>query len=322
MTTPSTSKRLTIFEGPDGSGKSTAAQCFAELTGARYVHFPALPSVGKGQLARLYVEAMLPALLGYQDVVFDRCWLSEVPYGQAFRGGLDRLGPDSVRMLERLALRCGAVVIQCQPPVETCIANFLSRKGEEYLKSVEQLRMVYDGYTWQYTTLPRYTYDYTQKKELDLFGPFSQEMLDAIRTPRHDVSWGTAGNLEARVVLVGEGYAERKSTDSWYQWPFASFSNQGCSQWVTAGLRAAGVVERKLLWANADDKAFLTISLPSLVDHGTTVVALGGAAWNRLQSVTPANSLLQAPHPQNWKRFHAGRDYPLLTLLKEVIDHE
>ena len=63
-------RRLTIFEGPDGSGKSTAAQAYAEATKAKYVHFPALPQVDKS-LGRIYVEAMLPALLGYQDVVFD-----------------------------------------------------------------------------------------------------------------------------------------------------------------------------------------------------------------------------------------------------------
>jgi len=106
VTTLNTCKRLTIFEGCDGSGKSTAAAKFAEEHGAKLVHFPALPRV-TNNLARMYVEAMLPALLGYQDVVFDRCWLSEEPYGTAFREGQDRLGVVSVRMLERLAFRCG-----------------------------------------------------------------------------------------------------------------------------------------------------------------------------------------------------------------------
>jgi polyphosphate kinase 2 (PPK2 family) len=108
------SKVLTIFEGPDGSGKTTAAREYAEQTGARYVHFPALPRVKHG-LGRMYVEAMLPALLGYHDVVFDRCWLSETPYGEAFREGQDRLTQADRRMLERLALRCGAVVVKCLP---------------------------------------------------------------------------------------------------------------------------------------------------------------------------------------------------------------
>ena len=83
-----TSKKLTIFEGCDGSGKTTAAREFAEQTGAKYVHFHNLPRIKKG-LGRMYVEAMLPALLGYQEVVFDRSWLSETPYGEAFREGRD-----------------------------------------------------------------------------------------------------------------------------------------------------------------------------------------------------------------------------------------
>ena len=86
MMMPSTSAKLTIFEGPDGGGKTTAAEKYAKETGAQYVHFGPLPHV-KDSLARVYVEAMMPAILGLQDVVFDRSWLSEIPYGTAFRGG-------------------------------------------------------------------------------------------------------------------------------------------------------------------------------------------------------------------------------------------
>ena len=39
------SRELTIFEGPDGAGKTTLAKAYAELTGARYVHFGPLPRV-------------------------------------------------------------------------------------------------------------------------------------------------------------------------------------------------------------------------------------------------------------------------------------
>src|SRR5882757_4772670 len=101
---------LTIFEGPDGSGKTTAAKAFAAEMGARYVHLPQFKRVTTG-LPRMYLEAMLPALLGYQDVVMDRCWLSEVPYGRVFRDGADRVGEISRHMLERVALRAGALVV-------------------------------------------------------------------------------------------------------------------------------------------------------------------------------------------------------------------
>lgn len=138
-----TSNKLTIFEGPDGSGKSTLAKRFAKATGARYVHFGPLPKIS-GSLGRVHVEAMMPALLGYQDVVFDRSWLSEVPYGQAFREGTDRLGDPSREMLDRLALRCGGAVVMCDPGWETVRSNFLARKHMEMLDDDNQLKIVYD----------------------------------------------------------------------------------------------------------------------------------------------------------------------------------
>jgi thymidylate kinase len=311
LSIPPSCKRLTIFEGCDGSGKSTAARRFAELTGAVYVHFPALPLVTEG-LARLYVEAMLPALLGYQDVVFDRCWLSEVPYGLAYRGGQDRLGDASRRMLERLALRCGAVVVHCHPPAAACLATFRGRRGEEYLESEAQLLSVYGHYTDLTTALPRYMYDYTQ--DFDLFGALSPEVVDSIRTPRHPLAYRTAGNLQARLMLVGLDFAERKDQDPWYQWPFASFSHSGCSQWLARQL--GDVTERQLLWVNSDDPFIGSELFTQLVAGETFVIALGNEATERLRPLVPGRQLLKVPHPQHAKRFNSGRAYPLTAILK------
>ena len=223
------SKKLTIFEGPDASGKSTAARAYADATGARYMHFANLPQVGKN-LSRMYVEAMLPALLGYQDVVFDRCWLSEVPYGTAFRDGADRVGGASRRMLERLAMRCGAVVVHCRPPWERVRQTYLSRRDEEYLENDNQLRVVYDLYGHHRTGLPELMYDYTVELELKPL------LIEGLRMPQHPLDIQSAGNWGAKTVLIGEGFAHQKDCDPFYQWPFASFSKAGCSQWLTEQL--------------------------------------------------------------------------------------
>lgn len=295
------SGKLTIFEGSDGSGKTTAALEFAERTGAKYVHFTALPRVGKN-LARMYVEAMMPALLGYQDVVFDRCWLSEIPYGVAFREGRDRLNMSSRRMLERLALRCGAVVVQCRPAYEVVKANYLSRKHLELLDNDSQLQMVYDLYQEGVTDLPELVYDYTSD-------PISKlGEVTSMRTPRHPTDLASAGNLHAQTVLVGEAFAERKDCDPWYQWPFASFSGEGCSQWLTGQLDLVEVSEFELLWVNADqDLSWLAAMQP------TTAIALGDVAAGALRKLGVVASVV--PHPQAWKRFNGARRYPLLDLL-------
>lgn len=301
MTTPNTCAKLTIFEGPDGSGKSTAAQAYAEATGAKYVHFSALPRVNRN-LGRMYVEAMLPALLGYQDVVFDRCWLSEMPYGVAFREGRDRLTGASRRMLERLAMRCGAVVVRCQPTWETVKKTYLSRKHLEMLDNDGQLKTVYDLYAEQGTDLPELVYDYTKEPVL------RQLLVDGARMQPHPLGLASAGNWAGRVVLIGEAFAEHKDNDAWYQWPFASFSGEGCSQWLAEKLDLIEVGEDQILWLNSDQDLSMLYDLKP-----ERIVALGNQAYDQLYrlKITAAT----VPHPQAWKRFNHGQRYPLLDLI-------
>lgn len=295
------SAKLTIFEGSDGSGKTTAAEKYAEDTGARYVHFNNLPNVGHG-LARMYVEAMLPALLGYQDVVFDRCWLSELPYGTAFRGGKDRLGEASRRMLERLAMRCGAVVVRCCPPWESVERTYLGRQDEEYLTNTEELKLVYDLYKVYHTGLPELVYDYTQGKVLDTF------RLEHLRMARHPLTIASAGNWRAETVLVGEEFTTQKDYDPFYQWPFASFSDQGCSRWLTQQLIQAKVPERHVLWLNADQDLSVIKTLKP-----KRVIALGNEAYAQLYELEiPA---VKVTHPQYHKRFKIIEPYELTKYL-------
>lgn len=296
--------KLTIFEGCDGTGKSTAAKAFAQATGARYVHFAALPRVNTG-LARMYVEAMLPALLGYQDVVFDRSWLSENPYGVAFREGLDRLGDASRRMLERLAMRCGAVLVRCDPGWTAVRQNYIARKHLEMLDDVNQLEQVYELYEREPTDLPEVHHDYTVA--------YSHPPYDAIehaRFDRHPLSVASAGNWGANIVLVGESFAERKDTDAFYQWPFASFSKAGCSQWLTQQLDDIECSEADLLWVNADqDLSFLKDLAPG------RIITLGDAAYNQVRKLKNTDVSI-VPHPQHFKRFGGRGRYPLLDLLQ------
>jgi len=300
--------RLTIFEGPDGSGKTTAAKSYARLNNARYVHFGPLVKITKG-LARLYVEAMMPALLGYQDVVFDRCWLSEVPYGLAFRNGEDRLGDDQRRMLERLALRCGAVVVKCLPPWATVRGNYLSRKEIEYLENEDQLMLVYGQYQAMATALPVYNFDYTASAS-------GVPAVNSLRGQSHSVSVASAGNALAKIVLVGENFTEPCEHDPLYQWPFASFTGSGCSQWLTQQLHAAGIRENQLCWVNADQN--LEEFFEKSMSLSSTVFALGDVASTVLNRLGQCH--VRQAHPQYWKRFRSAEPYPLIGAIKEVLN--
>lgn len=306
------SARLTIFEGPDGSGKSTAAQAFARAMGARYVHFSALPRVTKS-LGRMYVEAMLPALLGYQDVVFDRSWLSEMPYGVAFREGQDRLSSASRRMLERLAMRCGVVVVRCQPEWKVVKANYLDRQHLEMLDNEHQLKTVYDLYEYQWTDLPETHYDYTKE---ELFSTHRMvDQVESMRFIRHPVNLASAGNWEGELVLVGESFAPHKDSDALYQWPFASFSKEGCSQWLADQLDLIKIGEDQILWINADqDLNFLKTA------KATRIFALGSEAYDRLSSLRLPSEMV--PHPQSWSRFNSRLRYPLLDAIESRCESQ
>lgn len=301
------SAKVTIFEGPDGSGKSTVAAKFAASTGARLVHLGPFPRVGKS-LGRLYVEAMLPAILGYQDVVLDRSWLSEPVYGTVFREGQDRLGPIGQRLLERLALRCGAVVVWCQPPLESIQENYRQRNQKEVLNGrevrMDKLEQLIRLYRQQTTDLPNLIFDYTKKEDDRLL----EFRVEDQRTLLHPLKLASAGNWQAKLIIVGQDFAFQKDQDPMYQWPFASFSKEGCSQWLTQQLEIAEKSEHDVLWVNADQ------DLSGLPWSGKKILTLGEHATSTI-ATTYGKTPIPIPHPQAWKRFHDGERYPLLNYL-------
>lgn len=301
-----TSKRLVILEGPDGAGKTTLAN---ELVakGFHYHHCGPYRGVTSG-LPRLYVEAMLPTLLGLSDVVMDRSWLSEPVYGPVYRGA-SRLDAVAIRMLERLAMRCETVVVLCQPTLQAVLQSFRRRKGQEMLDSEAQLTDVYRRYTQLTTALPTVKYDY------ELMTPEALiDDLEGAATIAHPLNFRTAGNKTARAALIGEAFAAHKPDDPGYQWPFASFADQGCSRWLTQQLENAGIPENQLFWFNADQPVDEIIKL--IPD--CHLVALGEKAAAR---VSPLRyDRFSRPHPQYWKRFRSDEMYPLIPLLETLIN--
>lgn len=156
---------IRIFEGPDGSGKSTAAAEFAEKNQAQLVHCGPFPGQLSHELLVTYINLMRPALDGERSIVMDRCWISEPIYGAAFRGGANRMPADLRAILETLTLKCHAEVVLCLPPVQVCLDSWRKRSatGGEYLVKESQLVAVYNNY-WHsdITRLPCIIYDYTK----------------------------------------------------------------------------------------------------------------------------------------------------------------
>jgi hypothetical protein len=290
------------------------------LTNARYVHHGPYKQVTDG-LARMVYESMLPALLGYEDVVLDRCWISEPIYADAFREGKDRVGLERSRMMDRVAMRCGAVVVKCLPPWAFVKETFNGRKDEEYLDDDQQLMRVYGDYQHDLNThMHEVEYDWTQHRgqSLSLVAMTAIKPLvemQRAKNPLHNIRTLSAGNWNAPIVVVGESFAEHKNNDAMYQLPFVSMSGSGCSAWLAGELHWGGISEQSLLWINADELA----KVPEFFDWhaGKKFVTLGDKAACVLQD--HGQTYYPAPHPQYWKRFKSGVEYPLIKMLKEMI---
>jgi thymidylate kinase len=147
-------KRLFIFEGPDGVGKTTIAKALARHIDALYGHYGAFP--GDVDIAWIYEDAMKPATKDVADVVMDRSWLSEIPYAIAFRGGVDRLGAEFYRLEDIALKKTIPLVIRCDADWATVTINFRRRKQEEYLQNINQLHQVWTWYRESFmTSLPQ-----------------------------------------------------------------------------------------------------------------------------------------------------------------------
>jgi len=309
-------KRVVIFEGPDGAGKTTLAKAVAKDIDAVYVHCGPFPNV-TFNLGRLYAEAMLPALLGYRNVVLDRSWLSEPIYGDAFRGGYSRLSPVDMRMLDRLAWRCAAQVVNCRPPWEVVKENYLSRRAQEMLTTTNQLTDVYQAYREPNTALNMLKFDYT--KCLGDQAASVMAGLDRLRPIVHQLDSRSGGNPAAKVVLVSGKPRDIAESDLMYQWPFGSFYRIGYEYWLTGQLNVHGIGEDELLWMDLDRFDLVGESLAS----NEIFYALGGEAAMALREV-PGQEFQLVDHPYEWLKTpqSANQLYPLIELLKRDLNHE
>lgn len=307
---------LTIFEGPDGGGKTTAAKAYAEKTGAIYVHFYEMAKVSAKGLPRMYVEAMLPALIGDSDVVFDRSWLSEEPYRKAFRPGLpSRCDAAMSRMLERLAMQCQVVLVMCRPPLEVCRKTFLERLSEEMLETTEQLDAVYDNYTsamLSSSLIPvTYLYNYTDESE------FYEHNVNGIRYNAYGPVPGprfVSGNPRAQVCIV-DVRQPHTNHETWFRFPGISTDRTHPYHWLTEYLAGEYIDEQQLCWVFADgfdvDKFERQYGDKHFIALGAEPAALLAKAGHHATVV---------PHPRNQRNVDNARStYTLAAAIRKAL---
>ena len=117
-----------IIEGPDGSGKTTLAEKLSRQTGYPVVH-RSQPKSEEEKLRMLdeYVEAINTG----RNVIFDRCWYSEMAYGPVMRDKSIITYPEMYLLEEKLA-KHGALIIYCTDNPKT-LWRRATKRGEEYI---------------------------------------------------------------------------------------------------------------------------------------------------------------------------------------------
>ena len=301
-------KTITIFEGPDGAGKSTA---IAQLRFADAVISHHGPYPGETEIAARYLKALRPAWERRASVVLDRSWVSEPIYGAVYRDGANRISVAQRRVLERVALARKGVLVLCRPRRETVLANWRKKRaaGEEYLPAEALVTAVYEAYQnlvyraaygVRVTALPVVTYDYESETVEDL----RARLVEARRL---------AYRPGARALLVGDRPNSPTETV-----PFAGLDRGGCSAWLAERLEAAGIGEERLYWVNAHaTDGTKASSSRSAALRPVVIFALGEEAgrWCRENHLEHR----AAPHPQFWKRFHHREAYPLIEELQRAL---
>ena len=119
---------IIIIEGPDGSGKTTLAKQLSQQTGWSIVHRSQPKSEEeKAQMMQGYIDALKMG----KNMIFDRCWYSEMAYGPTMRDE-SVISYPQMYALEALAAKHGALIIYCTDKPDT-LWRRCQKRGEDYI---------------------------------------------------------------------------------------------------------------------------------------------------------------------------------------------
>lgn len=132
---------IIIIEGIDGSGKSILAAQLSAQTG-----YPVIArkqpkdDEEKKQMMGEYIQAIKMN----KNVIFDRCWYSEMVYGVVMRDASVISYPQMYE-LENQLCKNGAMLIHCTGK-EPALWMRCQKRGEEYITSRDDFKAIYAGY--------------------------------------------------------------------------------------------------------------------------------------------------------------------------------
>lgn len=126
-----------IIEGPDGSGKTTLAEKLSKQTGYPVVH----RSQPKSEEEKLHMlRGYVDAIEAGKNIIFDRCWYSEMAYGPVMRDESVITYPEMYLLEEKLA-KHGAMIIYCTDKPKT-LWRRATKRGEDYITDFETFERI------------------------------------------------------------------------------------------------------------------------------------------------------------------------------------
>jgi len=283
---------IVIIEGPDGAGKSELATKIAEEFRMEVRHEGPPPTDIK---LHLYYGRKLKAAktqdrysLG-QGTVFDRLYLGETVYGPVLRG-IDRLGPSSLKLMERLAASCNVFKVMCLPGYEVARRNWASGRPELF-DSDAKFRATYDGFSR--ISDGNYIYDYTKD-------PHCEYLFQRMKAHRfRSLPEWMIGSPNAKFLFIGERGSQKQ--EAYVDLPFWGVDNS--SQYLNDAL-ANIFKEEEIAFMNAYDMYGEpnTLLTSNAYGYPWRIIALGKAAAKFCEKQNVKYS--EVPHPQFWRRFH------------------
>lgn len=132
---------IIIIEGPDGSGKTTLAEKLSKQTGYPVVHH-SYPKTDEEK--RMMLSYYLDTIETGKNMIIDRCWYSEMVYGEAIRGSSAISFPE-MYLLETKLAKHGALIIHCTDKPKT-LWRRATKRGEDYVVDYETFERICTGF--------------------------------------------------------------------------------------------------------------------------------------------------------------------------------
>jgi thymidylate kinase len=132
---------ILIIEGIDGAGKTMLAEQLSRQTGYPIIH-RVKPKTDE-EKQRMMGE-YLQAIKAGKNMIFDRCWYSEMAYGPVMRDASVISFPQMYE-LEKILAKQGALIIYCTGS-RAALWMRCQKRGEEYVICRDKFNAIYDAY--------------------------------------------------------------------------------------------------------------------------------------------------------------------------------